>query len=323
MAVSFAFLNNILWLLCLLLCLFLREAQGLAPKGTCQRTIGTQQSHSSNSEKIALSRKAFLESISFVAQLGLLVGSLPTTASAEDNISLETELRQSLTAPSEDQPRIAFPSSLLQPEEAKTGAGLSSNRKREISPIFPSPSTVQVLLSLKNSQLRPAPNDLLVVQVFDRDPSLGKSYDRGLDFNANESDSSSPLKKPVLLGGAKIPVARIRFPINLQLTSKNAAPSASDNGRPDTARWDTLATTRDLWIVASVCPESSGENLQRDCLSSKKYSFQAAGISKLLQQLPIMATETGDDGVGSTQTMSLLGAGIRAPSSLSLEVVKP
>jgi hypothetical protein len=158
-------------------------------------------------------------------------------------------------------------SSLRSPTEDRPQIRLPSDGTKEL----PSPTTVGALISLANPQLRPLASDILVIQIYD----------------SNE--------QTVLLGGAKIPVAKIRFPIQIKLGSQNAA-KATVAVADD---WNRLSSTQDLWIDASICPEDTAP------CSASEQRFQAAGVSKLLQQLP-----------GMDESIS----GIRVPASLPLSV---
>jgi hypothetical protein len=160
--------------------------------------------------------------------------------------------QSSLRAPTEDQPQILLPK--------------DSNKS------LPSPTTVQALISLANPQLRPVASDVLVIQIYD------------------ESWDQQTTSQQLLLGGAKIPVAKIRFPMKVQLGPQNA--KVIDD-------WNRLASSQDLWIVASVCPEGNAP------CSASEQRFETSGISKLLKQLPGMDEST-------------TGVGLRVPASLAL-----
>lgn len=169
------------------------------------------------------------------------------------------ELKKSLSPPTDERPPIALPD-----------AGQMTKEKRQVS--LPPPTTVEALISLQNPQLRPSPDDILVIQIYD-----------------------SP-SQTQLLGGAKVSVAKIRFPIQVKLTSANA----------NTSAWNDLASSQDLWIVASVCPQQSV------CPGNDGTIFQASGISKFLTVLP---------GYDQESMKALGGSGIRLPATLPLKIV--
>ncbi len=166
---------------------------------------------------------------------------------------------KSLSLPTDERPPIALPNVTRLDKD---------NNQRQVNP--PPPTQVDAFISLQNQQIRPSPADILVIQVFDS-PSQTR-----------------------LLGGAKVSVARIRFPIQVKLTSSNA----------DSEAWNDLATSQDLWLVATVCPEGT------ICPGQDSSRFQASGISKFLTSLPGLDNEA----------MRAMGqTGIRLPTTLVLE----
>lgn len=183
--------------------------------------------------------------------------------------SFESMLQKSLTPSTADTPQISLPN-------------LSTDRASSRASKIPPPTIIQALVDLSNPQLRPLYTDVLVIQVY-----------------TAESE--------VLMGGAKIPMSKIRkFPVQLALTPENAI--AKDS-------WIQASKQGDFIVKASICPEASWEDPQTLCGLSPTnkafkplYSFQGNGLSKLLTKLPGM-----DEGfVQST-------GGIRAPTSLKLE----
>lgn len=175
-------------------------------------------------------------------------------AAAPSSPGLEERVQSMLKAPTEDRPQIPLPSS-------------GGNSKFRSSAISKANDKVKALISLSNPQKdRPYANDVLVVQVWDSE------------------------QRSLLLGGAKIPVAKIRsFPVMIQLGPPNAK----------VLDWTERTSRADLWIEATICPEDSSSSCSPD-----EQRFVATGLSKLLtqQQLP---------GIGDEE-------GIRVPASLAL-----
>jgi hypothetical protein len=194
----------------------------------------------------------------FLATLSM---TLPPNAFAVDGVgSWQSDLQSSLRAPTSDQPQISLPSSGTSP------LGIPPTWK------------VQALISLQNPRYeRPLASDIMVIQVFSKPPS----QDGG-----------------VLLGGAKIPVARVRFPTSVSLGLENAKQQEE---------WRRLSSEQDLWIQAEICSDQAS---RFPCLSEEQ-SFRASGFSKLLNEL---SSNQIDD-----QASSLV---IRVPASLILEKIE-
>jgi hypothetical protein len=102
------------------------------------------------------------------------------------------------------------------------------------------------LLYLANPQSRPGPLDTIVITV---------------------RDVSSPDK---VLAGAKIPVSRTRFPVQLRLFSQNII---------DKQAWDRA---NDVVVRAVVCPS---ESASLPC-SESEATMKAEGIAKLIRNIP-------------------------------------
>ena len=139
---------------------------------------------------------------------------------------------------------------------------------------LPPSNTLQALISLQNPQRnRPLGNDVLVVTVWD-------SKDQSL-----------------LLGGAKIPVAKVRsFPVMIQMGPKNS--------KLPVEKWNALVpATEDLWIQATICPEDASEF---PCPPSEQ-RLSATGKATLLKRLPGLEAE--------------IATGIRVPATLPLAKV--
>jgi len=194
-------------------------------------------------------------------------------ARAEEESDFESDWIKSLQPATENRPPITI---------GRSSGSLGSPG----APRVPPPTQVAALISLANPQLRPSPGDTLVIRVFD-----GPSRQR-------------------LLGGAKISVARIRFPIQVLLDDRNAVSSAE--------AWKEAASSQDLWMVASICPADaepggSSSTACSDDSNGVAYSFQASGISKFLTSLP---------GLDSKSLESLGSPGVRPPASLTLKMAK-
>jgi hypothetical protein len=207
-------------------------------------------------------------SLAFIAAWGVASISmvLPAPAFAENALqsTWQTDLQSSLSQPTSDMPRIPLPT-------GSTSPGIATPSS------MPPPWRVQALLSLQNPKSdRPVTSDMLILQVFDQPPSIAA-------------------KDSVALGGAKIPVAKLRFPVSVTLGLENAK---------QPKEWKGLASKQDLWIQASIC----NENASKFPCGPEEQSYIASGISKLLNQLP-----NGNEGkVGD-------GLVIRVPASLILE----
>lgn len=102
------------------------------------------------------------------------------------------------------------------------------------------------LLYLANPETRPGPLDTIVVTV---------------------RDVSFPDK---VLAGAKIPVSKTRFPVNLRFYSQNIV---------DVPAWERAG---DVLVRAQVC---SAESASIPC-SEEEVSVKAEGIAKLIRNLP-------------------------------------
>lgn len=206
-------------------------------------------------------------------------------------------ITQTLSPATKERPPITLPN----PSQSKPM--LPNNNQitppgRISPPSLPPPQRVEALITLENPQLRPSPSDILVLQVYE-----------------------SPLCHQ-LLGGARVPIARIRFPVQVQLTSANAI-SSSSQSLLGVEIWNTLTSSQDLWIVATVCPgmndtiddddTTDGREAPATCPSPDKNHqiFQASGISKFLTSLPgidpdsLRVETTGQQGIRLPATLAL------------------
>jgi negative regulator of sigma E activity len=110
---------------------------------------------------------------------------------------------------------------------------------------------VEALLYLEDPQSRPAPLETIVITV--RDISTPDS----------------------VLAGAKIPVSKARFPIQLRLFSQNIV---------DPQGW---SKAQDVLVRAIVCP---AESASIPC-SESEATMKAEGVAKLVQNLPGLAPD--------------------------------
>ena len=189
--------------------------------------------------------------------------------SSSNSLTLEQQLRQSISPPTAERPQILLPSSAI---NSNTGVvqGL-------------------VFLAHPEENRRPLASDILVLQVW------------------NEP-------RTVLLGGAKIPVSRLRFPMQFQMTSANAIISSSTTGSstsssstgtpPSSARamWNQAVQEEDLvWIDASICPADASV---LPCPTSELV-YSGVGGSKLIQNLPGQMSGS-NGGIRSAASVPLL-----------------
>ncbi|CAB9504833.1 expressed unknown protein [Seminavis robusta] len=166
----------------------------------------------------------------------------------------EEQLRQSLKPATESRPQI-----MLQ--------GPPPTQQQYV-PIENQP-IVQGLLSLSNpkSEIRPAFTDTIVITI---------------------RDYTQP---DTVLGGARIPVSKARFPLAFRLYPKNILANQQ-------ATWNEKTSQGgDVLVKAWLCPEENPK------CSETESRMQAAGVAKLIRNLPGLAT----------------GETIRAPASLSLQ----
>lgn len=230
-----------------------------------------------------------------------------------DNKSELEQLRSSLQPPTADRPQIQLPSSL----DLK-----SSN---EVSSFAYNPQILSALLQLSSPRnVRPYGTDILVIQVLSTDPTI---------------TTTSSSKSPLMLGGAKLPVAAIGngFPFRISLGPQNAQ---------NIERWKEYTTTspQDVWLQATICrppPSSSddnGENTSEKlvaaittpkattfvCPSDNTYQpvLQAAGVAKWIV-LPSATSSSSSDinTVVPSTSIDAAAAGIRAPATLVLQGV--
>lgn len=107
------------------------------------------------------------------------------------------------------------------------------------------------LLYLENQQIRPSPLDTIVITV---------------------RDVAAPEQ---VLAGAKIPVSKARFPVQLRLFSQNIM---------DPQGW---SNTQDAIVRAVVCPADSAS---MPC-SDSEATMKAEGVAKLVRNLPGLPSE--------------------------------
>ena len=105
------------------------------------------------------------------------------------------------------------------------------------------------LLSLSNPQRRPSPTDTIVITF------------RSMD----EPDT--------ILGGARIPVTKARFPLAFRMFPKNVIKDKMD-------AWQA-AKQGDLLVQAVVCPEDMPK-----CTMEDGGQMGARGVAKLIRNLP-------------------------------------
>jgi hypothetical protein len=227
-------------------------------------------------------------------------------AAADDDEEFQAQLQKSLRPATDERPAIALPDTFRNTTPNKNGStGSSSSSSSPTTNTLPPPTTIQALIALTNPQIRPSPGDLLVIQVYSSSSSSNTNAGGGMSLSNNSNIDKQ--EQRLLLGGAKVPVARIRFPVQIQLTTQNAI---------DKSAWEQFASSQDLWIAARIVPGNSNDNNNDDSTSSSSSPpslFEALGISKFLTSLP---------GLDSDTIQSLGQTGIRTPASLTLSVVK-
>ena len=212
-----------------------------------------------------------------------------SAAEGNDADDFVRSITQSLSPPTEERPPIALPNL----QNLRNDSNNNNNRQRT-TPSLPSPQRVEALITLENPQQRPSPSDILVIQVYE-------------SRNCQQ-----------LLGGARVPIARIRFPIQVQLTSANAKSPSSSSSVSGVEVWNTLTSSQDLWMVANVCPGGNGVdddgNGRTTCLDpqGKDILFQATGISKFLTTLPGLQQD-------SLLVETMGQKGLRLPATLALK----
>jgi len=193
--------------------------------------------------------------------------------SADRMINSDTRVSNSLKAPTEERPQIKF-----SPELLRGNNGLT----------IPPSDLIQSLVSLADPQLRPGPSDTLVLQIWDHNPNT----------------------KGAFMGGAKIPVAKLRFPVLLQVGPENAVLNTMDS-------WKKKTSEMDIFVRATICPESAViKDPNVPCGQGVEPLFQGLGASKLLFELP------GIDSEVFAEAMEAKGAangGIRVPAAVTLK----
>ena len=152
----------------------------------------------------------------------------------------QSQFLKSLRPPTEDMPQIVMPS----------GQDQSAGSNKEVQPL------VQGLVYLTQPQMRPLSTDFLVLEV----------------RNAGAEE--------VVVAGAKIPIARIRFPLQFAMSEKNILSG------------QTLGKDDDLIVDAKICPSSMS------CPATDA-TFTARGIAKMISNIP------GTDGMSMRAGASL------------------
>ena len=227
------------------------------------------------------SRKDFFVATTFTLAGSSFLFPLVSAAATAAQSSLSDEILQSLRPATAERPAISLSSPAI---------------KDPTKPILPLPTTVSALVNLQNPQLRPSPGETLVIQVWTARP--GDVIHR----------------QGILLGGAKIPVSRIRFPVQIQLTIDNALSDRKES-------WKDVASRSDLYLTATVCAangdwvESKNDATRPSICTNVTSSFEAMGVSKLLTELPGLEKASIPYGVRPPATLSLMSVGNRQESS--------
>ena len=240
----------------LIACLFVGVAYGWVGKEPPIRTTIPQ-----NAEHVSRRRSVVVTSVSTAILFHILTGEpnnsfaavLNAPVSSVSATSFQEQLTKSLSEPTEDRPQIPFPVS---------SSNLNQNNI----------GVVQGLVYLQNpNQERPLATDILTLKLF-------------------PVEGTATTDQPI--AGAKIPISRVRFPMNFRLTKDNVIPGQEE-------RWDK---TRDFLVKATICrPQEDG--------SSAFCGWDGEGVSKFIQ-LP--------QGEESGARSPKLPAGIRAAASISL-----
>ena len=230
----------------------------------------------------------FVAGLTKTSTVALVGGSftlpLASATAVTTESSLSDEILQSLRPATTQRPAIS----------------LSSPGIKDPTPVLPSPTIISALVNVQNPQIRPSPGELLVIQVWAAPPSDGLHT------------------KGSLLGGAKIPVSLIRFPVQIQLTVDNALLDRKDS-------WTDFATRADLYLTATVCATSADERVEsnhdtsRPSICAKEPSFEAMGVSKLLTELPGLEKASIPYGVRPPATLNLRAVINRGPESSGKE----
>ncbi|KAI2500140.1 hypothetical protein MHU86_14346 [Fragilaria crotonensis] len=147
----------------------------------------------------------------------------------------QQQLLQSLKPPTEETPQIVLPSRSQDSNDKNTEL---------VQPL------VQGLVYLTSpQQSRPVGSDFLILEI----------------RNGNhEGDKDSHIN--VVVAGAKIPVSRIRFPMQFAMSEKNILPGQT-------------VGENDLLVDARICPSAAS-------CSADEATFKARGIAKMISNLP-------------------------------------
>ena len=144
-----------------------------------------------------------------------------------------------------------------------------------------------------SSDYRPVASDFLIVQV----------------WNKRQEDGGTSI------GGAKIPVAKIRFPLSVTLGIDNAKLNREEE-------WMDVTSKQDVWVQATIC---SDQATTIPCPKQEQL-FKGEGISKLLNELPGFQTSSESNNNNSNniekeeeEESTAAVTFIRVPASLILE----
>ena len=285
----------------------------------------------------------------------VLIESIATTTSTTMLSSssldggIEQQLRESLKAPTTDKPQIPLPSMPTPSSESTTTS--STTQKPDFNkmntnvpmrgtktPNRSDDGTVQALVSIEyggggGQQSRPLGNELLVVKAWNGLPS---------SLTSSATSTSNNEKQIVLLGGAKIPMAKVgSLPIRVILGTQNSIPSGSSSSSSSGAEriglWKEYTTGQDLWLQAGICQPTTSEHGNIAILPSEGQSFWSSSTSSsdfcppedyklrfggesISKWIALPSAEQGTMLTEDDTTLSS-SAGIRAPASIVLRPV--
>lgn len=191
-------------------------------------------------------------------------------------------IASSLKAPTEDTPQIPLP--VLSRPNNGAPVIMGSRLSPSSSEALPDPWRIRALVSLENPRIeRPFANDFMVVQVLKERPP-------------KEPYVITAEAKQNVLGGAKIPVGKTRFPSSISLGPENAKAQAT---------WKELASKQDLWLEATICKEDS---VKFPCAPDEQ-RYRGVALTKFFEGFPV-----ANDGQGDAAPI-----GVRMPSALVLQ----
>jgi hypothetical protein len=279
------------------------------------------------------------------------MGIFPVNTNLISASDMERQLMQSLKAPTADRPQIPLPSVPILSTTTESNSNRKSNSSTDKTPKDNDREIIQALVSIDYSggqQRRPLGNDLLVVKVWTGVP---------LSISSSSTNDNSPL---LLLGGAKIPMAKVgSLPIRIMLGTQNAVPSSSTSTQQRIELWKTHTTGEDLWLQAGICRSTSSndnddendanflgnmngkgakQSKQSSFWSSSssdfcpeddyELSFEGTSVSKWITLPALEEMNTPFTNVDARQTGAAMrshsaapSAGIRAPAAIVLRSV--